>query len=75
MRRPIIDWNDNDFLTRIDGMEFRIIAERRSTVYYKATAYIPSYTHEDNYCDEFVSSESVEDAILGLVKKIEKYVG
>jgi hypothetical protein len=43
MRRPKIDWDDNDFITRINGMEFRIIA-RRDISDFKANAYIPSYT-------------------------------
>lgn len=71
MRRPIIDWDDNDFITRIDGMEFRIIA-RRGLSHYKANAYIPSYSSEDKWCNESMSDVSIEDAILKLVKKLEK---
>lgn len=71
MRRPIIDWDDNDFLTEINGMTFRIIA-RKGLSYYKANAYIPSYTSEDKWCNEALSEKSTEDAILKLVKLLEQ---
>lgn len=69
MRRPIIDWNHNDFMTQIDGREYRIVA-RLSMRGYLAKAYFQG--KPDEYFDEVVSDVSIEDAILKMVKLLEK---
>lgn len=67
-----VNWYYDDFITRIDGVYFRIIAESDYISGFTAQAYIPSYTSVDKFCNEASSTVSIEDAILNLVKKIEQ---
>lgn len=72
MRRPIIDWDKNNFTTVIDGIKYKITTDRELS-YYRANAFIPSYI-EDQYCTSAKSYISTEDAILKLVRSLEKIV-
>lgn len=76
MRQPTIDWYNNDFLTRIDGMEFRIITsyDGSSDYPYIAIAYITSFSSGDKWYNEIASRKSIEHAILKLVNKIENEI-
>lgn len=71
MRRPIIDWDYNDFITTIDGQDFRFIVERTFGGF-EAQAYLPMYNKSDLFCNQCFSRKSSEDAILKLVKLLEQ---